>query len=94
MADKHEFRIITPDRMKTIYFGENYSSWENLYNSAEAVIEEEPEQFEENGKIIGLMKTEIPYNKAIGIMIDEAFLGNKIQKALHESSDYSECLEE
>ena len=56
MADKHEFRIITFDRTKTIYFGENYASWENIYNSAEAVIEEEPEQFQKKKKIIGLMK--------------------------------------
>jgi len=28
MTDKHEFRIITPDRNKTIYFAENYAAWE------------------------------------------------------------------
>ena len=49
---------MTPDRYKRIYFGENYSCWQSLYCSAEAVTGEEPKQFKENGIVIGLMKTE------------------------------------
>jgi|GEM_PF-2370250 len=94
MIDKHEFRIIAPDKRKIIYFAENYAAWEAAYNGAAVVIGEEPEQFSEQGKVIGLMTTDISYQEAIDIMIDEAYLSKAIQKVLNEVSDYSECLEE
>jgi len=40
------------------------------------------------------MTTDISYQEAIDIMIDEAYLSKTIQKILNEVSDYSECLEE
>ena len=94
MKDKHEFRIMTPDRYKRIYFGDNYSYWQSLYCSAEAVTGEEPKQFKENGIVIGLMKTEASFAQAISTMVDEAFLGKKLQQVLSEENDYSECLNE
>jgi len=50
--------------------------------------------FNEEGKMISLMTTDISYQEAIEIMIDEAYLSKTIQKMLNDMSDYSGCLEE
>ena len=50
--------------------------------------------FNKEGEVISLMTTDISYQEAIEVMIDEAYLSKTIQKVLNEVNDYSECLEE
>jgi len=50
--------------------------------------------FNKEGEVISLMTTDISYQEAIDIMIDEAYLSKAIQKVLNEVSDYSKCLGE
>lgn len=94
MSARYEFRIITPDRRKTIHFGSNYTQWEEIFNSAAAVDGQEPDEFEENGITIGKLQTRKPYKEATDTMINMAFLHDKLAKVLRDESEDSDCKEE
>ena len=82
MADQHEMRIVTANFTKIIHFGEDAGAWEDVYNGAGAVIGDEPEQFTENDTVVGRIETDMEYAEAVGIIIDEAFLGQDLAAAL------------
>ncbi len=82
MAKKHEIRLIAQDFSKIIVCGEDYAKWEDLYNGAGAVIGDEPEQFTEDDTVVGQIETDLEYAEVVEIMIDEAFLGEKLASAL------------
>ena len=89
MADKHEIRIIAADLTKSIDFGEDAGAWEDVYNGAGAVIGDEPDQFTEGDTVIGQIKTDMEYAEAVEIMIDEAFLGQKLAAVLRSREPQS-----
>lgn len=73
----HEMRIESRDRKKIIrYAGEDaYMHWTDTYNSASAVIGDDPEQFENNDVLVGRLRVNnLDWSKVIQIMIDEAGL--------------------
>ncbi|MHA1300159.1 MAG: hypothetical protein ACTSO9_12125 [Candidatus Helarchaeota archaeon] len=89
----YEMRIFAKDKTKIIYFGENEMGWEDTYNSAALVIDDEPDQFEENGVLIGKIETYLPYEEVIRIMIEDAgLMGPKEEAALKDPSPQSEVL--
>ncbi len=47
-----------------------------------AVIGDEPEQFTEGDMIVGRIETDMEYDEAVEIMIEEAFLGKELAAAL------------
>ncbi len=83
MADKHEIRIIAKDFTKIVCFDEDYGNWEDMYHSAGAVIDDEPDQFIDGDTVVGQIETDLEYAEVIRIMVEEAgLMGEECEVAL------------
>ncbi|MCP3922020.1 MAG: hypothetical protein GY714_05470 [Desulfobacterales bacterium] len=93
MDYKYEMRIETKNKKKVIrYVGDDaHLNWSDTYNSAGAVIGDEPDQFEEKGILIG--KISVPdmyWNEVVEIMIEDAgLMSGDAEKVFLEDEEIS-----
>ncbi len=89
----YEIRIVAGNREKIIYFGSNFTDYEDTYHCAGYVIDGEPEQIEEGDCEIGRIETDLPFSEVARMMIEEAgLMGERATAALLEDAARSECL--
>jgi len=93
MNYEYEMRIESKDRKKTIrYTGDDaHLNWSDTYNSAGAVIGDEPDQFEENGILIGMISVpDMEWSEVVEIMIEDAgLMGENAENGLVEDKEIS-----
>lgn len=93
MEHKYEMRIEAKDKKKIIrYIGDDdHMHWSDTYNSAGAVIEDEPDQLDENGITVGEIKVpHMEWSEVVRIMIEDAgLMSGKAEAGLTEEAEVS-----
>lgn len=93
MDYEYEMIIETKDRNKVIRYGGNnaHMHFVDTYNSAGAVIGDEPDQTTENNIVIGKISVpDMEWEEVVRIMIEDAGLMTPIaEKGLTEDKDIS-----
>lgn len=93
MNHTHEMIIEAKNRKKIIrYVGDDaYLNWSDTYNSAGAVIGDEPEQMEEDSVLIGKISVpDMEWDEVVEIMIEDAGLMSEMaENGLTEDKDTS-----
>ena len=94
LTEKYEIRIFAKDKTKIVYFGENFADWEDMYHCAGLVIDDEPDQLSEGELFIGQIKTDLPFEEVVRIMIEDAGLMRSAgEEALKDPAERTELLE-